>query len=160
MLKWIIGFVLTLTLFSCAPAPAKEKPAPQSPAVTETVESDEEFRTLENAVAEANRTFPQFVKAFETQAWGEGDYVVRLAFYDEKTHQREDLFVTFEGLSNNEISGTIESVATILKQFKLGAKVTKPMADLQDWMFIPESGDHRGGYTLRILPEEETSKSE
>lgn len=150
---FVVGILICTILIGCSPAvKPKEKPVEVS---NPPVGYDSEFRTMDDAVAEARRTFPEFVKAFESSAWGEGDYIVRMTFFDADRQVGEDLFVTFEKLADDQITGVIESDPQFFPELKRGKRVTKPIRELRDWMFVPTDGDHRGGYTLRVLPDED-----
>lgn len=154
---FVVGILIFTVLIGCS-TEAKPKEQPSKPS-TSSVGYDSEFRTMDEAVAEARRTFPEFVNAFETSAWGEGDYIVRMTFFDPKRQIGEDLFITFEKLSDDQITGVIESDPQFFPDLKRGTRVTKPIRELRDWMFVPTDGDHRGGYTLRTLPDEGENKT-
>ncbi len=103
------------------------------------------------AIKEARADLPTFWKAWEDGSWGTGDYIVNAQFMSEDGTEGEFLWIAVQARGEGEVTGMLEGAPTIRKDLKHGQVVTVKEAEVVDWMFVPEDGDHKGGYTLGAL---------
>lgn len=101
-------------------------------------------------IDQARKELPKFWKAWEESEWGKGDYIVNVQFMD-KEGRGEFLWMSVEAKGEGEITGVLEGPPRLEIGHKVGDRLTVKESDVVDWMFLPEEGDFRGGYTLKAL---------
>jgi uncharacterized protein YegJ (DUF2314 family) len=101
-------------------------------------------------IEQARKELPEFWRAWEGNEWGKGDYIVNIQFMDRKG-KGEFLWMSVEARGEGEITGVLEGPPRLEIGHKVGDRITVKESDVVDWMFLPEEGDFRGGYTLKAL---------
>lgn len=148
---WWIGLVLVLV--GCAALPdgtaSKSDPPVAKVEVTGIDLLDLSVETREG-IEQARKELPEFWKAWEGNEWGKGDYIVNVQFMDQEG-KGEFLWMSVEARGEGEITGVLEGPPRLEIGHKVGDRLTVNESDVVDWMFLPEEGDFRGGYTLKAL---------
>lgn len=153
--SWLV-IVMLWAAVGCAPSVVPETPArPSSDVVAEPTGIDllDLSDATRSAIAEARAELPEFWTAWEESGWGKGDYIVNVQFNDQ-SGGGEFLWMSVEARGEGEVTGVIEGVPTGDVGVKTGERVTVKESDVVDWMFLPEEGDFRGGFTLKALGSE------
>jgi uncharacterized protein YegJ (DUF2314 family) len=107
--------------------------------------------SMRNAIVEARKELPTFWKAWEDGSWGKGDYIVSAQFMSEDGERGEFLWISVQARGEGEVTGMMEGQPEVRSDMKHGSVVTVKESDIVDWMYVPEDGDHKGGYTLKAL---------
>lgn len=153
VMKFACWVGLVLVLVGCAASPVQTDTKNDPPTAQEEVtgidllDLSEETRT---GIEQARKELPGFWKAWEGNEWGEGDYIVNVQFMD-KGGKGEFLWMSVEARGEGEITGVLEGPPRLEIGHKVGDRLTVKESDVVDWMFLPEEGDFRGGYTLKAL---------
>ncbi len=152
--------VLVIGIVGCAP-PAEKQVEDKSPAAVTSAPSFHEiggFETtlklsqlMQDSIKEARAELPVFWKAWEEGTWGKGDYIVCAQFISEDGNEGEFLWISVQAIGEGEVTGMMEGNPEIRKDIKHGEVVTVKEKDIADWMYVPDDGDHKGGYTLKAL---------
>jgi uncharacterized protein YegJ (DUF2314 family) len=102
---------------------------------------------MQQAVAEAHKTWLQFVAAYEARD-GENFSVKAPVTYADVT---EFIWVSVTAVEGDQIYGTLGNEPANLGPLKLGSKVCVSLSDLNDWCYIDPQGDLRGGFTIAVI---------
>jgi uncharacterized protein YegJ (DUF2314 family) len=97
-------------------------------------------RTLD-AINEARRRWPEFVRAFEDR---EPDHTFAVKARIEEDDAYEFMWIVVDRLEGNQISGKINNEPVELKQVRLGDVWTLKREDVLDWLFTTPEGVHGG----------------
>jgi len=106
---------------------------------------------MKDAIVAARKELPVFWKAWQDGSWGAGDYIVSAQFMSEDGERGEFLWISVQAMGEGEVTGMMEGQPDVRKDIKHGDVVTVKESDIVDWMYVPEDGDHKGGYTLKAL---------
>jgi uncharacterized protein YegJ (DUF2314 family) len=148
---WLIGLVLVLVGCSALPDGTAPKSDPPVAEVEVTgIDLLELSAETREGIEQARRELPEFWRAWEGNEWGKGDYIVNVQFMDEEG-KGEFLWMSVEARGEGEITGVLEGPPRLEIGHKVGDRLTVKESDVVDWMFLPEEGDFRGGYTLKAL---------
>jgi len=99
------------------------------------------------AVAQARKDWPQFVAAFEA---GKGETFAIKAPVTHEDHQ-EFIWIKVLAIEGDRIHGTLENEPANLGPLIYGSKVTVPLGDLNDWVYIDETQNRIGGFTVAVI---------
>ncbi|ARU40898.1 hypothetical protein CCB80_06960 [Armatimonadetes bacterium Uphvl-Ar1] len=152
---WMFGALgILLLLFGCeTPAIQRDESISQSETQgAEAVGIDllELSSDTRSGIEQARKELPEFWKAWEGNEWGKGDYIVNVQFMD-NDGKGEFLWMSVEARGEGEITGVLEGPPWLEIGHNVGDRLTVKESDVVDWMFLPEEGDFRGGYTLKAL---------
>ncbi|MFM9873088.1 MAG: DUF2314 domain-containing protein [Fimbriimonadaceae bacterium] len=152
---WIwLGSWCVVGLLGCA-SPSKEVLPPAAPpsvaAPADPLDKLKLSKPMRAAIKEARGELPTFWKAWEEGSWGKGDYIVNAQFLSEDGSRGEFLWLSVQARGEGEVTGLLEGEPTVRKDLKHGQVVTVKDAEIVDWMYVPDDGDHKGGYTLKAL---------
>jgi len=103
--------------------------------------------SLEAAVAEAKRRWPEFVQAFETE--GDGQLFIVKAPFSEGENT-EYMWVQVTDISGDSVRGRLTNEPFNLPSFAMGDPVDVPVECLVDWAY-GENGPEIGGFTIDVL---------
>ena len=117
--------------------------------------SDDDPR-MKAAVAEARRTWPSFVDAFERQA-GENFGIKAPITANGNT---EFIWITVTALEGGTIYGELANDPIDLGRLKLGSRVRVDESDLNDWAYIGEDGEPNGMFTVKVLTDASREQSD
>lgn len=140
-------------LGACTPAPSEPKKADSVPAASKSDPLDnlELSQQMVDAVHQAREGLPAFWSAWADNSFGKGDYLVSAIFTNEDGKRAEFLWMTVEARGEGEVTGSLTGVPTVRTDIKPGDRVTVQEDWIVDWMFVPEDGDHKGGFTTSAL---------
>ena len=109
--------------------------------------SDDDPR-MKAAIAEARKTWPEFVKAFEDKPKNSESFAVRFPF--KSGDQQESMWVEVTSVSKDTVRGKLANEPVWSKDLRIGDEVTGKVAELTDWLYLTD-GQIVGGYTVRVL---------
>ena len=109
-------------------------------------ESGKSDAALQEAKREAFQTFPTFYNAFSE---GRGqDHAIK--FPCREDGQVEHMWLHVSSIDGDTITGKLGNEPQIIKGVRCGQILTVPFDELEDWLYI-ESGEMRGGYSVKVL---------
>jgi uncharacterized protein YegJ (DUF2314 family) len=102
------------------------------------------------AIDKARATINTFIVVLKNPKAGQTQFSVKMPVTDGKQTEHMWLFpVSYDG---KKFHGTINNDPELVKNVKLGQKVSIETSQISDWMYV-ENGKLVGGYTLRVLRE-------
>jgi uncharacterized protein YegJ (DUF2314 family) len=104
---------------------------------------------MQEAVAKAWKSWPQFVNAFEATA-GENFSIKAPVSYLGTT---EFIWLTVTAVEGDQVYGTLANDPANLGPLKLGSKVSVTLSDVNDWCYIDSQGNLQGGFTIAAVQE-------
>ena len=119
--------------------------------MTVLTSSDDDPR-IKAAVAEAKKTWPEFVKAFESQPENSESFAVRFPF--KSGSQQEFMWVEVTSVSKDTIRGKLANEPVWAKDVKMGDEVTRKVSELTDWLYLA-NGQMVGGHTVKVLSKQQ-----
>jgi uncharacterized protein YegJ (DUF2314 family) len=131
-----IALLLTATLIA---AGCSRKP--------ETLTSKYDEKKMEQAIADARSTFPEFLARFRNPQPGDGDFHIKVRIEDK--NGVEHFWVSDLKLDSEPYSGKIADDPRIIKKVKFGQDYTFTRSEISDWMYVA-NGKMQGNYTLRV----------
>lgn len=136
------------------PNPLEELTEPLNAPIVQIADDDPRMKA---AVDEARRRFPEFLEKFQRRG-GDDQFVIKAPI--RSGENCEYIWIELETAQGEQLTGTLANDPFDLPGFKLGSKVTVPLSELNDWMYI-QGGEPQGGFTTKVLisQEEESSKS-
>lgn len=111
------------------------------------IEVSAEDPRMREAVQQARQEWPKFIAAFEADA-GEKFSIKAPVTRDGNT---EFIWISVTSLEGDLIFGQLGNEPANLGTLKLGSKVSVPVADLNDWVFIDARGKLNGGFTIEAM---------
>lgn len=153
VMKFACWVGLVLILVGCAASPienATNIDPPSAQAEVTGIDLLDLSAETRAGIEQAQKELPGFWKAWEGNEWGKGDYIVNVQFMD-KEGKGEFLWMSVEARGEGEITGVLEGPPRLEIGHKVGDRLTVKESEVVDWMFLPEEGDFRGGYTLKAL---------
>jgi uncharacterized protein YegJ (DUF2314 family) len=103
---------------------------------------------MDKAVAEARRTFPQFLSALQSPAANQGAFAVKVAFVEGKAV--EHIWLGDVRYDGKLIHGLVGNDPVNMKDVKLNDQASVAPSAISDWMFV-QDGMLMGGHTIRLL---------
>jgi uncharacterized protein YegJ (DUF2314 family) len=100
------------------------------------------------AIEKARSSLPGFWQIYDTRPNGESDFCLKVKITDKD--QVEHFWVINIERKDGKIFGTINNDPDIVKNVKLGDRITVNEADISDWLYI-RNEKMVGNYTLRVL---------
>ncbi len=102
---------------------------------------------MKQAVQEARKRWPEFVRAFEAAGGGEG-FAVKAAFRDGEN--KEFMWVMVDAIEGEHVVGRLDNDPVQVTRFKAGDRVRIKAANLCDWLYM--DGDRMvGNFTMGPL---------
>lgn len=101
---------------------------------------------IERAVAKARETLPRFFELMEART--PGDYLIKYRM--EEDGLVEHIWVQLTDRNGDAFVGLLSNQPVLIKNRKMGEKVTVPRDQISDWM-VKTSSEIYGGYTMRVL---------
>jgi uncharacterized protein YegJ (DUF2314 family) len=102
---------------------------------------------MEAAVEKARQGWPTFVEAYEAGA-GENFSVKAPVTHAENT---EFIWIAVTSIEGDRVYGTLGNDPVDLGPLTLGSKVSVPLAELNDWLYLDRQGNMAGGFTLEAV---------
>lgn len=108
----------------------------------------EDDQAIARAVDEARGRWDEFVIAWEKRT-PDQHFAVKLAFEDGK--RVEHMWVTVEDVSSSRVTGVLDNDPTQVRNIKIGARVDRDAAEVEDWLIVEEDGTMTGGFSAKAL---------
>lgn len=99
------------------------------------------------AVESARDSWPRFVEAYEAQR-GESFAIKAPITRGDNT---EFIWITVTAIEGDRIYGELANEPANLGKLREGSKVSVPLKELNDWMFIDAGGNFEGGFTVKVI---------
>lgn len=109
---------------------------------------------MKTAEAESRRRWPEFVTAFNERKPNRA-YAVKARFVDGKV--TEWMWMQVESINGNTVTGRVDNDPVDVKNVKLGDRVSKPLADIDDWI-VGDGKTMTGGFTSKVLQQIESER--
>jgi uncharacterized protein YegJ (DUF2314 family) len=123
-------------------------------AVVGTSDDDPEMK---QAVDDARKSWPAFVKAFEAKAEGTENFGVKFPF--DAPDNKEFMWIEVTSVDDTFVHGKLANDPVWVKDLKLGSKVRKKVSEVADWMYIRD-GEIVGGYSVKVLMKRQAESQE
>jgi uncharacterized protein YegJ (DUF2314 family) len=114
---------------------------------TPVIHVDADDPMMEQAIAQARESWPQFIAAFEAGA-GESFSVKAPLSYAEVT---EFIWIEISALEGGRVYGLLGNEPADLGPLKLGSKVSVPVSDVIDWYYLDRDDEFQGGFTTEAV---------
>ena len=139
---------MTRRLLALLAAPLLAAAAPvlaQNPDADPTVEFAADDPAMDAAIAEAQRTLPEFLAAIADPPAGARDFAIKYPLGG-----WEHIWVDNLRLDGDRMSGTLAN-APEQEGHRLGERVSVPLAEISDWAYRAPDGVMQGHRTTRVL---------
>jgi uncharacterized protein YegJ (DUF2314 family) len=133
--------LLAAALACAVPSPAPAQNADADP----TILIDEDDPVMDAAIAEAQRTLPEFLAVLADPPPGTGDYAIKYPLGG-----WEHIWVDNVRIDGERIVGQLAN-APEQEGHRLGERVVVPFADITDWSYRRADGVMQGHRTTRVL---------
>ncbi|MCB1230004.1 MAG: DUF2314 domain-containing protein [Verrucomicrobiae bacterium] len=123
------------------------------PTFEPVIEIEEDHPRMVEAVEEALRRWPEFAAAFLKRERVDDDrFIVKAEFVE--GGRSEFMWVAVTDIEGGRISGVLMNDPHQLESVHRGKHVTIQIDRLNDWLFPDEKGEAVGGFTLRVLADD------
>lgn len=102
---------------------------------------------MQQAVAQARSSWPDFVAAFEAKR-GKNFAIKAPVSHSGNT---EFIWITVTSFEGERIYGELGNDPGNLGPLKLGSRVSVPLSQLNDWVYVDESENMHGGFTIKAV---------
>src|SRR5205814_5473500 len=102
-------------------------------------------------VAKARATYPAAKRRFLAGLPPGHRFSVRVPVFDRGGLRREDSFIGVQKIKGGNITGTIESTLTVVKDYKTGQRITFPESKIDNWLILRPDGTEEGNYVGKFL---------
>ncbi|MGV3662410.1 MAG: DUF2314 domain-containing protein [Prosthecobacter sp.] len=106
--------------------------------------------TIEKAIAEARRRWPEFVAAFKQREPGDERFIVKAPFVGEDG-KTEHMWLEVFGLEPEYVHGHLANHPIHTKKLKQGSQVEVPVAEVSDWVCPDAEGNAIGNFTHQAI---------
>lgn len=113
------------------------------------IEFQKDDEIMNQAIAEANKTFKNFDDAFKQPQEGYESFAIKVKF-DTEDGGGEHIWIGDLTSDGKSYSGTVNNEPQLTKAVKFGDRVTIDPKTISDWMYL-DKGVLRGGYTIRVM---------
>ena len=103
---------------------------------------------MQEAIAKARSTAPDFIEALKTKKRGADDFSVKVLFKD--GGQAEHMWISRLTFVGGKFVGFIGNEPKFVHNVRLGQLYEAAPAEITDWMYVAD-GKLVGGYTLRVI---------
>src|SRR5687768_751952 len=117
----------------------------QNPDADPTVPIDADDPVMDAAIAEAQRTLPEFLAVLADPPAGAGDFVIKFPLGG-----WEHIWVDDLSVEGDRISGALAN-APEQEGHRLGERVSVPLTEISDWAYRAPDGLMHGHRTTRVL---------
>jgi len=112
---------------------------------------------MNGAIAEARAHLPEFLQALLQPGESNYGFAVKYPFEEPLVHGVEHLWLVDVVASGNDFIGVVDVEPMVLKQIRLGQKLTVPQAGITDWMYYDDE-KRVGAYTARVVERRNAAK--
>ena len=145
--SWVVSFAAANHF-----AEERAKGPPDKPIRMDT---PDKFAAYEKAVApyiaKARATYPAAKQRFLAGLPPGHRFSVRVPLFDRSGNKREDTFVNVEKIKNGDITGTITNEMGVVKEYKIGQRITFPESKVDNWLILRPDGTEEGNYVGKFL---------
>ncbi|MFB3897330.1 MAG: YegJ family protein [bacterium] len=113
-----------------------------------TISVADDDQEMNNAIAKARETLPQFWQRFDNPESGDSDFSIKLRITDKD--EVEHFWMTDIERKDGQIYGKVSNEPDTITNVKLGDRLQIPEKDISDWYYM-HNGKMVGNYTLRVL---------
>jgi uncharacterized protein YegJ (DUF2314 family) len=103
------------------------------------------------AIARAQASLPGFFVRLEKPEAGDEGFAVKIRFPTKGTNA-EHIWANNVQLKGDQVSAVINNVPRDIPNLKVGQRVTVPVAQITDWMFMRDDKIHGGETIWAVLP--------
>jgi len=129
------------------------------PTFEPVIEIAEDDPRMVEAVEEALRRWPEFVEAFHARDDSADErFIIKAEFSEGK--RSEFMWVSVTRIDGNGVAGVLMNDPHELVGVHRGQTVEVQSDQLNDWLYPLPDGDVAGGFTLKVLADEETGQEE
>ncbi len=108
-------------------------------------------KAMAAAIDTAKLTLPQFFDRLAKPEPGDGRFAVKIRYNTGRSGaDGEHIWANEVVRDGDAVSATINNQPRDIPELKMGQRVTVPMSQLTDWMFVRD-GKYHGAYTLRAM---------
>lgn len=142
-MKRILSPIFALLLLGMAPAPAPADGRPHDALAVTPVSAEDQ--TMNAAIAQAQRTLPDFLRLLANPPAGSTGYAIKfpLGGY-------EHIWVEDVRLEGQVLVGTLANYPE-QAGYSFGQNVRVPLAQVSDWSYRDAKGVMQGHFTTRVL---------
>jgi uncharacterized protein YegJ (DUF2314 family) len=102
-------------------------------------------------IAKARATYPAAKQRFLAGLPSGHRFSVRVPLFDRSGNKREDTFVNVEKIKNGNITGTITNEMGVVKEYKIGQRITFSENKIDNWLILRPDGTEEGNYVGKFL---------
>ena len=129
------------------------------PTFEPVIEIAEDDPRMVEAVEEALRRWPEFVEAFHARDDSEDErFIIKAEFSEGK--RSEFMWVSVTRIDGNGVAGLLMNDPHELVSVHRGQTVEVQSDQLNDWLYPLPDGEVAGGFTLKVLADEETGQDD
>jgi uncharacterized protein YegJ (DUF2314 family) len=99
---------------------------------------------MKQAVAKAREEWPRFVSAFESQTGKSFSVKAPVS----RAGQTEFIWISVTAIEGDMVYGQLDNDPGNLGSLKFGSKVSVPVADVNDWLYLDPNENVVGGFTI------------
>ena len=114
----------------------------------DAVISQYDEKSMEAAIEEARRRFPEFEDALRSRVSPEQLFMVKLPFGE--GDRVENMWVGVTSIEGGKVTGKLENKPMHQPGLRLGSVVSQPVEDVCDWIYL-DGQDFVGGFTNEVL---------
>lgn len=115
----------------------------------DVIEFQKDDEVMNQAIAEANKTFDHFNVAFKQPQEGYESFAIKVKF-DTEDGGGEHIWIGDLTSDGKSYSGTVNNEPQLTKTVKFGDRITIDPKTISDWMYL-DKGVLKGGYTIRVM---------
>ncbi len=141
----LAGLALLLVIAVPSSVAQRVRPADAPPVVQVPAED----AAMARAVTDARASLPAFAARLRAPRVGDARFAVKVAV-PRADGTAEHVWLGRVAVAADSLRGTLDNDPDGLPGWRIGDRITAPLAAVTDWMFV-ERGVLRGAYTTRVL---------
>jgi len=111
-------------------------------------------QAMDKAIAKARTTWQEFAQALAKPSNSMRGFSIKKGFRVEDDPEAEHIWLTNVSFDGERFKGEVNNEPVDTKEVRIGEVVEVTPEELSDWMYI-ENGILRGGFTIRVLVEQD-----
>src|SRR5262249_15997278 len=109
-----------------------------------------ENQAVNDAIAKAQATLPAFLARVTKPEPGDTDFQIKIRFETSRPPSGEHVWARDIVRDGDKVSATIPAEPRDIPNLRRGERVTVPLSQVTDWLYVRE-GKYHGAYTVRAL---------
>jgi uncharacterized protein YegJ (DUF2314 family) len=109
-----------------------------------------ENQAVNDAIAKAKQTLPVFFARLAKPEPGDSGFMIKIRFETSKPPSGEHVWARDIVRDGDKVSATIDTDPRDIPNVKRGQRVTVPVSQITDWLYVRNNRYH-GAYTVRAL---------